>query len=55
MLLGPNDVSLSNVDVLYQISSKKRKLTPGSSVSDQVKGIFVLCKVSSILFMSFIL
>nr|XP_018912403.1 PREDICTED: myotubularin-related protein 10-B [Bemisia tabaci] len=53
MLLGPNDVSLSNVDVLYQISSKKRKLTPGSSVSDQVKGIFVLCKDMRALTFSF--
>uniref|UniRef100_A0A8D8YZH2 Myotubularin-related protein 12 n=1 Tax=Cacopsylla melanoneura TaxID=428564 RepID=A0A8D8YZH2_9HEMI len=43
--LGPNDVCLSNVDILYQVGGGgKKKLIPGQNVSDRVKGLFVICK-----------
>ncbi|KAL7296376.1 hypothetical protein TKK_0010390 [Trichogramma kaykai] len=43
-LLGYTDICLSNVDNIYLIGDKKRKLTTGVSVPSKVKGIFIVCK-----------
>ena len=45
--LGEHDVCLSNVDALYILGDKKRKLIPGRNASEKVKGLYVLCKVMS--------
>lgn len=45
LLLGEYDVCLSNVDILYQVGDKKRRLLPGKNVSERVKGLHVVCKV----------
>ncbi|XP_039291181.1 myotubularin-related protein 10-B [Nilaparvata lugens] len=44
LLLGENDVCLSNVDVLYLVGDKKKRLIPGKNISERVKGLHVVCK-----------
>lgn len=45
LLLGENEVCLSAIDVVYQIGDRKRRLSPGQSVSGKVKGLQIACKV----------
>ncbi|XP_067005346.2 myotubularin-related protein 10-B [Anabrus simplex] len=53
-LLGEHDVCLSNVDVICQIvDKKKRKLSPGTSVSGKVKGLYIMCKNMKVMTFSF--
>uniref|UniRef100_A0A1B6ECB3 Myotubularin phosphatase domain-containing protein n=1 Tax=Clastoptera arizonana TaxID=38151 RepID=A0A1B6ECB3_9HEMI len=53
LLLGENDVCLSNVDALYHMGEKKRRLQPGRNISERVKGLVVVCKNMKILTFSF--
>lgn len=53
LLLGEYDVCLSNVDMLYQVGDKRRKLLPGKNVSGKVKGLLVVCKNMRVLTFSF--
>ncbi|KAJ8672661.1 hypothetical protein QAD02_003920, partial [Eretmocerus hayati] len=43
-LYGFTDTCLSNIDTVYLMGDKKRKLLPGSAVPSKVKGIFIICK-----------
>lgn len=45
LLLGEYDVCLSNVDALYHMGEKKRRLLPGRNMSERVKGLVIVCKV----------
>ena len=45
---GEHDVCLSNVDALYHIGEKRRRLLPGKNISEKVKGLIVVCKVSNV-------
>lgn len=47
LLLGENEVCLSNIDVVYQIADRgsKKKLNPRQNVSGKVKGLQIVCKV----------
>ncbi|XP_075226762.1 myotubularin-related protein 10-A isoform X2 [Lycorma delicatula] len=53
LLLGEYDICLSNVDILYQVGDKKRRLLPGKNVSEKVKGLHVVCKNMRVLTFSF--
>lgn len=45
-LLGPNEVCLSSIDSVYQITDRtKKKLSPGQSISGKIKDILIVCKV----------
>ena len=45
MLLGRNDVTLSNIDHVYQIADKKKKLlTSGFKISSRIDFLLVVCK-----------
>ncbi|XP_046400707.1 myotubularin-related protein 10-B [Ischnura elegans] len=47
LLLGEHEISLSNVDIVYQIigiGGKKRRLSPRINLSGKVKGLQVVCK-----------
>lgn len=48
ILLGKNDVTLSNIDRLYQILDKKKRSPIGThtKISSKIEGIHVICKVS---------
>ncbi|GLH04981.1 Uncharacterized protein GBIM_10624 [Gryllus bimaculatus] len=53
-LLAEYDICLSNVDMIYQIiGDKRRRLLPGSSVPDKVKGLCILCKNMKVMQFSF--
>ncbi|KAJ8909509.1 hypothetical protein NQ315_011421 [Exocentrus adspersus] len=44
-LLGINDVCLSSIDVIYQVSDRtKKKLSPGQNITGRIKDILVVCK-----------
>ncbi|XP_026462054.1 myotubularin-related protein 10-like [Ctenocephalides felis] len=43
-LLGENDICLSNIDAIYTLGDKKKKLVPGQSIHSKVKGLFIVCK-----------
>ncbi|KAG8224111.1 hypothetical protein J437_LFUL001805 [Ladona fulva] len=50
ILLGEHEVSLSNIDVVYQIlRAKKRRLSPGIQLSGKVKGLQIICKNMKVL------
>ncbi|XP_073978652.1 myotubularin-related protein 10-B isoform X2 [Rhodnius prolixus] len=51
--LGENDVCLSNVDALYLMGDKKRKLLPGKNCTEKVKGLHVVCKNMRVMTFSF--
>lgn len=46
-LLNELDVSLCNIDVVYQFlrGDKKRKLIGGNNVDSKIKGLLIVCKV----------
>ncbi|XP_071447286.1 myotubularin-related protein 10-B [Hetaerina americana] len=45
LLLGEHEVSLSNVDIVYQIiGGKKRRLLPRINLNGKVKGLQIVCK-----------
>lgn len=50
LLLSENEVCLSMVDTVYLIGDRnsKTKLKPGQNVSNRVKALQVICKVSFI-------
>lgn len=49
LLLGQDDVCLSNIDVIYLlIGDKKKRLMTGHNFNDKVKGLHILCKVIKI-------
>lgn len=53
-LLAEYDICLSNVDVIFQIvGEKRRRLLPGSTVPDKVKGLSILCKNMKVMQFSF--
>lgn len=43
-LYGYTDTCLTNIDEIYIMGDKKKKLVPGSTVPSKVKGIFIVCK-----------
>lgn len=47
LLLGKNDVTLSNIDRIYQILDKKKRSAIGmnTKISSKIEGIHVVCKV----------
>lgn len=46
LLLRSNDITLSNIDCLYQIvDGKKRAIGPQSKISSKLEGIQIVCKV----------
>lgn len=53
LLLGEHDVCLSNVDALYHMGEKRRRLLPGKNISEKVKGLIVVCKNMKVLTFSF--
>ncbi|GLV43995.1 uncharacterized protein CBL_12709 [Carabus blaptoides fortunei] len=53
LLLGENEVCLSAIDVVYQIGDRKRRLSPGQSVSGKVKGLQIACKNMRVLSFNF--
>uniref|UniRef100_A0A1B6FET7 Myotubularin phosphatase domain-containing protein n=1 Tax=Cuerna arida TaxID=1464854 RepID=A0A1B6FET7_9HEMI len=53
LLLGEHDVCLSNVDALYLMGDKKRRLLPGKNMSEKVKGLIVVCKNMKVMTFSF--
>lgn len=51
LLLGDYDVCLSNVDEVHQMTGdKRRKMLPGNNISGKVKGLYIVCKVSALLY-----
>lgn len=45
LFLGRNDVTLSNIDHVYQVVDKKKKLlTPGNKISSRTDYLVVVCK-----------
>ncbi|KAJ1532085.1 hypothetical protein ONE63_000714 [Megalurothrips usitatus] len=54
LLLGENDVCLSIVDEIHQMTGdKRRRLLPGSSVPPKVKGLYIVCKNMRVIQFSF--
>ncbi|KAF5301594.1 hypothetical protein FQR65_LT08899 [Abscondita terminalis] len=54
LLLGPFEVCLSSVDVIYQLGERtKKKLVPGQNISGKVKELLVICKNMRMLEFSF--
>lgn len=46
LLLRSNDITLSNIDCLYQIvDGKRRVIGPQSKISSKLEGIQIVCKV----------
>lgn len=44
--LGSDDVTLSNIDSIYQITDRKRRLiVPNTKINPKLQGIHVVCKV----------
>jgi hypothetical protein len=53
-LYGYTDTCLTNIDEIYIMGDKKKKLIPGNTVPSKVKGIFIICKVSFLLYIEYI-
>lgn len=46
LLLGVNDICLSSIDHIYQLTDRnKKKLAPGQNVNGKIKDILIVCKV----------
>lgn len=51
LILGINDVCLSSIDHIYQITDRsKKKLTPGQNVNGKIKDVLIVCKVKVLFF-----
>lgn len=43
--LQRNDVTLQNIDQIYQIDRKRRLLNPHSKINPNLEGLYIVCKV----------
>lgn len=48
VFLGKNDVTLSNIDVIYQINDRKKRLVaPNVKILSKLDVLHIVCKVRS--------